>query len=128
MANISGEFEKLAVRVEASAGDDRTLATEVASILRPYLLARGIEAGDVVGPNLLSTDFVLKTVARVAPGWSIILHGKASEPDGHWRASIRPSTWRDEAEVIGLASGRDLSNTVLASLLRLLAYRAQSGS
>jgi hypothetical protein len=118
---------QLAHSIEKAPGDEKPLAKEIARALQPYLESWGAEEHKMKGRDLLSTDYVLHMIALAAPGWAILLKGKAA-PGGHWTASLRPSEARDEAEVIGHAAGPDLSNTLLASLLRVLAYRAKQSA
>jgi|GEM_PF-1928073 len=113
----------LAARAEATAGSDEALFAAVAAVFGPALAASG-DRRAVTARDLNSTDVVLHVIAHVLPGWSIRLHGRAFDPDGHWRCSLLPSEARDEAEVIGIAHGPDLSNVLMAALLRVLAYRA----
>ena len=112
----------LADQIEAAATVEASLADAIAKSAAPFLSAVG-EAGGIRAADLGSTDYVLHLVDRVAPGWSIHLRGVELEPNGHWHCALRPSDTRDEDEVIAHATGPDLSNTVLAAMLRLLAYR-----
>ncbi len=51
------------------------------------------------------TEAVLHLIDRCLPGWNIHLTGQASEPDGHWRCSLRRSDAHDDDEVVGTGSG-----------------------
>jgi hypothetical protein len=114
-------LRELADRVASSRTLVDAVAHDVAAAIVPHL-----GPGETLTAQALaSTDHVLHLVDRASPGWSIQLRGVALEPDGHWHCSIRPSEVRDEAEMMGIAKGPDLSNTVLAALLRLLAYRVE---
>jgi hypothetical protein len=48
---------------------------------------------------------VLHLVDLALPGWSIQLTGKAMQPDGHWRCSVRETRGSDEIELVGLGAG-----------------------
>ncbi|MBL9050894.1 MAG: hypothetical protein JNK19_12355 [Tabrizicola sp.] len=74
-------------------------------------------AGDVVGQLLHMVDVCL-------PGWTIQLTGKASEPDGHWRCSLRETRGSDEVEVIGLGTGRTVDLALLEALLHVAEQKA----
>ncbi|MCX7888272.1 MAG: hypothetical protein N2422_00910 [Rhodobacteraceae bacterium] len=121
------DLRDLAARTETTAGADEALFAEVAAVLAPVLAASG-DRTPLRPQDLVSTDFVLHVIAHVLPGWAIRLRGRAFDPDGHWKCSLRPSESRDEAEVIGMSSGPDLSNVLLGSLLRVLAYQAEQAS
>ena len=45
---------------------------------------------------------MLHLIDMALPGWSIQLTGKATEPDGHWRCSLRETRGSDEIEIVGL--------------------------
>lgn len=76
-----------------------------------------IGKGDNVGQLLHMIDACL-------PGWTIQLTGKASEPDGHWRCSLRETRGSDEVEVIGLGMGRVVDLALLEALLDVAAQKA----
>lgn len=62
---------------------------------------------------------LLHMVDVCLPGWTIQLTGKASEPDGHWRCSLRETRGSDEVEVIGLGTGRVVELALLEALLHV---------
>lgn len=73
--------------------------------------------GDLVGQLLHAIDLCL-------PGWTIQLTGKAVEPDGHWRCSLRETRGSDEVEVIGLGSGRVVEVALMEALLDVAEQKA----
>ncbi|WP_136646237.1 hypothetical protein [Tabrizicola sp. YIM 78059] len=73
--------------------------------------------GDLIGQLLHAVDLCL-------PGWSIQLTGKATEPDGHWRCSLRETRGSDEIEGIGLGTGRVVELALLEALLDVAEQRA----
>jgi hypothetical protein len=62
---------------------------------------------------------LLHMVDACLPGWTIQLTGKASEPDGHWRCSLRETRGSDEVEIIGLGAGRQVDLALLEALLHV---------
>ena len=72
---------------------------------------------DQVGQILHAIDLCL-------PGWTIQLTGKAQEPDGHWRCSLRETRGSDEVEVIGIGTGRVVDLALLEALLHVAAQKA----
>lgn len=74
--------------------------------------------GDLVGQLLHMIDICL-------PGWTIQLTGKATEPDGHWRCSLRETRGSDEIEVIGLGTGRVVELALLLALLDVAEQKAK---
>jgi hypothetical protein len=124
------QLEELAKNVEADQMLAGELASEVADAINSFIslqpdLPAQVGAKTVTAADLESTHRVLELVNRVTPGWTIILRGKAFEPDGHWTCSLRPSDINDDAELIGYAKGPDISNTLVATLLRVLARLTQ---
>lgn len=74
-------------------------------------------ATDLVGQLLHGIDLCL-------PGWTIQLTGKAQEPDGHWRCSLRETRGSDEVEVIGLGTGSVVEVALLEALLHVAEQKA----
>lgn len=122
MGMTSHQLEELADKIEAATTLDQDLADTAAVVIGTFLRDAGKQE-TVRASDLQSTDAVIHLVDEAAPGWSIRLKGRAFEPNGHWRCSLRSNEARDEDEFIGHAKGPDLSNTLLAALLRILAYR-----
>lgn len=60
---------------------------------------------------------VLHLVDLALPGWTIQLTGKAREPDGHWRCSLRETRGSDEDEVVGVGTGPAVALALLEALL-----------
>ena len=73
--------------------------------------------GDLVSQLLHMIDVCL-------PGWTIQLTGKAQEPDGHWRCSLRETRGSDEVEVIGLGTGQTVDLALLEALLHVAELQA----
>lgn len=73
---------------------------------------------EIVGQVLHAVDLCL-------PGWTIQLTGKASEPDGHWRCSLRETRGSDEIEVIGLGSGPVVEVALLEAFLHVAEQKAR---
>jgi hypothetical protein len=73
---------------------------------------------DLVGQLLHAVDLCL-------PGWTIQLTGKATEPDGHWRCSLRETRGSDEIEGIGLGSGPKVEVAIVLALLDVAALKAK---
>jgi hypothetical protein len=127
MPASSSQFEDLARKVEAQATLSGQLAAEVADAINAFMSTQSdtpLQAASdaVTAADFGSTHQILHLVDRVTPGWTIVLRGKALEPDGHWTCSLRPSESRDDAEVIGHAQGPELSKTLVVALLHVLAY------
>ena len=73
---------------------------------------------DLVGQLLHMVDVCL-------PGWTIQLTGKATEPDGHWRCSLRETRGNDEIEVVGLGTGPVVALALLEALLDVALQKIQ---
>ena len=106
---------------------------EAASALDDDLLAKTARFVLLVFPNappsleatLNSVEDVLHLIDTILPTWTIQLIGKAMEPDGHWRCSLRQSRGNDEDEMIGLGTGAVVGLALVAALLHV-AYQNAS--
>lgn len=97
------------------------------------LLAEAAEAARRVFPSLPTlkqpvlepVEEVLHLIDMALPGWSIQLTGKANEPDGHWRCSLRETRGSDEIEIVGLGTGPAVAVALLEALLDVALQKAQ---
>jgi hypothetical protein len=118
---ISENLNDVAHRIEGAADLDAATANLALEQVEMFLTRMGIKPqGD--WRDISSTDHVLHLVDQAAPGWSIHFDGKAFEPNGHWRCTLRPSDMRDDDEFIANAKGPRLVNVLVAAFLRLLAH------
>lgn len=108
-------IEALLKQLEAAATLDADVLNASAEAVRevfpkaphhPEVLAEPVEA-------------VLHLIDGCLPGWTIQLTGKAAEPDGHWRCSLRKTRGRDEDEFMGLGHGPTVALALLQALLRV---------
>jgi hypothetical protein len=96
-----------------------------ASTLDEALLVEAADAARLVFPTLPAlplsvpdkVEAVLHLIDIALPNWSIQLTGKATEPDGHWRCSLRETRGSDEIEIVGLGTGSVVSLALLEALL-----------
>lgn len=118
------ELNTLADAVEASpAALERDLVTSICAALAACRPDIGPASRD-----LTSTDEVLHLTDEVIPGWTISLQGKAVEPNGHWKCTLRQSSSRDNDEFIGRGKGLTVGQAVLAGTLRVAAYQARQSA
>lgn len=109
----------LAMEVEAALTLDEAIAGRAMAELRKIAGGHAIERGD-----LESTDKVLALIYAVRPGWSVSMRGVARLPNGHWRCTLRRSDTRDNDEYLGVGRGPTLPHSLLAALLKALAFAA----
>lgn len=96
--------------------------TQAAAVLRRvFPKTPEPEAGGTVPVHQL-----LHMVDVCLPGWTIQLTGKASEPDGHWRCSLRETRGSDEVEIIGIGTGRIVELALLEALLHVGEQKASN--
>ena len=116
------KIEGLLKKIEAATTLEADLLAAAADVVRavfpdaphhPEVLAEPVEA-------------VLHLIDRCLPQWSIQLTGKAQEPDGHWRCSLRKSRGSDEDEVLGVGTGPTVALALLQALLRVSLQKASS--
>ena len=75
---------------------------------------------EVMAPLQISTTDGALHVADVAyPNWTVHIHGRANDKDGHWRCTLRESDVRDSDKVIGSGRAPKLSQAILAAVMRL---------
>jgi hypothetical protein len=104
-----------------------------ASALDGALLAEASDAVRGVFPSLPAlsqpvlepVEEVLHLIDMALPGWSIQLTGKAMEPDGHWRCSLRETRGSDEIEVVGLGTGPAVALALLEAFLDVAQQKHQ---
>lgn len=116
------EITALMTRVKAAASLDDGLLAEATAALRrvfPKMSAPSTAAAEPVEQALHLVDVCL-------PGWTIQLTGKAQEPNGHWRCSLRQSRGSDEDEVIGLGSGALVALALLEALLHVARQKSRT--
>ncbi len=108
-------------RAKGASTLDGALLTEAADAARlalPSLPTDSLPAPDQV-------DAVLHLIDLALPGWSIQLTGKAIEPDGHWRCSLRETRGSDEIEIVGLGTGPVVALALLGALLDVALQKMQ---
>jgi len=108
-------------RAKGASTLDGALLTEAADAARlalPSLPTVSLPAPDQV-------DAVLHLIDLALPGWSIQLTGKAIEPDGHWRCSLRETRGSDEIEIVGLGTGPVVALALLGALLDVALQKMQ---
>lgn len=69
--------------------------------------------------KLHTTDGAILFADRAYPNWSVNIHGRANELNGHWRCSLRESDMRDNDAAVGTGKSPVLSQAILAAMLRL---------
>jgi hypothetical protein len=80
--------------------------------LVPKLAGKGLAAQAIA-----TTDGVMQLVDDIYPNWTVHVHGRANDRDGHWRCTLRENDSRDDDAVIGTGRAPVLSQAVLAALL-----------
>jgi hypothetical protein len=107
------DIDLLQRRVDAAERIDANLLAACTDA--PHAPFPGLTAppGGVADP----TDAALRLVDRCLPGWSIVLHGTATEPDGHWRCTLRRSESRDDDAVIGHGAAPGVGLSLLRALV-----------
>jgi hypothetical protein len=112
---------KVMERVKGAAALDSAMLTEATAAVRSVFPA--VPALDT--PVKEPVEAVLHMVDLALPGWSIQLTGKAMEPNGHWRCSLRETRGSDEIDVVGLGTGAVVALALLEALLSVAEQRAK---
>jgi hypothetical protein len=108
-------------RVKGASALDGATLTEAAEVVRRVFPA----VPDLEQPLPEPVEAALHLVDMALPGWSIQLTGKATEPDGHWRCSLRETRGNDEIEVVGLGTGPVVALALLEALLDVALQKIQ---
>lgn len=66
-----------------------------------------------------ATDTAMHVADQAFPDWSVHIHGRANDKDGHWLCTLRENDERDNDAVIGSGRSPVLSQAILAATLRL---------
>ena len=107
-------------RIKTAAALDAGLLSDAAAVVR-----RVFPAVPAVLPKATEpVEEVLHLIDVALPSWSINLTGKAMQPDGHWRCSLRETRGSDEIEVIGIGTGRVVEVALLEALLHVAELKA----
>ncbi|MCU0902510.1 MAG: hypothetical protein MUE83_01370 [Tabrizicola sp.] len=106
-------------RVKSAAALDNALLTEAAGVVRRVFPSVPAPRNPVLEP----LEEVLHLVDLALPGWSIQLTGKAIEPNGHWRCSLRETRGSDEIDLVGLGTGPVAALALLEALLNVAAQK-----
>ena len=69
--------------------------------------------------RIATTDGALHVADDAYPNWSVNIHGRANDRNGHWRCTLRESEIRDNDAVMGAGRSPVLSQAILAAVLRL---------
>lgn len=109
------EFATLMKRLESAGSVDGTLLQDAATMVRRVFPKAALPSPGLAEP----VEQTLHLVDVCLPGWTIQLTGKALEPDGHWRCSLRETRGSDEDAIIGLGSGRLVAVALLQGLLHV---------
>lgn len=92
---------------------DSGLLVEAAALLRHTFPSISALTEPIQEP----VEGVLHMIDLALPGWSIQLTGKAMEPNGHWRCSVRETRGSDEIEMVGIGAGAQVATALLEALL-----------
>ena len=112
-------IERLIGQIEAAAPLEATALAQAREPLRQVFP----QAQAAIAVPAASVEALLHLVDAILPNWTIQLTGKAMEPDGHWRCSLRQSRGSDEDEMVGLGAGATVGQALIAALLRVARQR-----
>jgi hypothetical protein len=107
-------IERLETRNDLTVGDMSAVALAL-SYLRPDVVTDPTATARMLD----HTDGAMHVADLAYPNWSVAVHGRANDRDGHWRCTVREGEVSDNDRVIGSGRSPVLSQAVLAALLRL---------
>ena len=107
-------IEELETRSDLSVADLDGVARGLRFLFSDQERLAGLSAKDVSG-----AEQAIHIADLAFPNWSVNIHGRANEKDGHWRCSLRESDARDNDAAIGIGRSPVLSQAILAATMRL---------
>jgi hypothetical protein len=107
-------IERLETRNDLTVGDLSAVALAL-SHLRPDVVTDPAAMARLLD----HTDGAMHVADLAYPNWSVAVHGRANDRDGHWRCTVREGDVSDNDHVIGTGRSPVLSQAVLAAVLRL---------
>ncbi|WP_208352387.1 hypothetical protein [Pseudaestuariivita rosea] len=108
-------------RLEKAEQHDATNLPDAVAFMMQNRVGDGSD-GPITVDHVKSSDAVLHLIDDVVPGWTIWITGKATEPNGQWRCTLRQSSSQDNDEFIGSGRGKVLSHALLSALLATIDY------
>lgn len=114
------DMKSLIDRIASAKAFDATVLGEAIVALKPVFP----QAELTVESDGDMTAAALHLVDQCIPGWTISLTGKAVEPDGHWRCTLREGTARDNDEFIGTGRGPTAAQAIAAALIHVAELRS----
>ena len=69
--------------------------------------------------DLGTTEGAILIADDAFPNWSVNIHGRANNKDGHWHCTLRESDGRDNDAAIGSGRSPVLAQAILAAVLRV---------
>ena len=84
-----------------------------------FLLAERLPAALAAPDAVATADGAMHVADAAFPDWSVHIHGRANDKDGHWRCVLRENAGRDNDRAIGSGRSAVLGQAILAAVLRL---------
>lgn len=69
--------------------------------------------------QIATADGALLIADAAYPNWSVNIHGRTNDRNGHWRVTLRESDIRDNDGALGVGRSPVLAQAILAAVLRL---------
>lgn len=99
---------------------DLTVAELDAVIGALDFLLPGTPSQNAAPPQRIgTTDGAMLIADEAYPNWTVNIHGRANDRDGHWHCTLRESDARDNDAAIGSGRAPVLAQAILAATLRL---------
>jgi hypothetical protein len=118
---IKADIMNVMTRIKGASALDDALLVDAADVVRRVFSSVPV----LSQPTLEPVEEVLHLIDLCLPGWSIQLTGKAMEPNGHWRCSLRETRGSDEIDLVGLGAGKVVALALLEALLNVAEQKAR---
>ena len=107
-------IDELETRTDLTVADFEGVARGLA-----FLLPEAIGPEERHAERIGTTDVAMHVADHAFPNWSVHIHGRANDKDGHWRCFLRETESRDNDAVIGSGRSPVLAQAILAAVIRL---------
>jgi hypothetical protein len=118
---IKADILNVMNRVRGASSLDAALLVDAAEVVRRVFPSVPVLSQATLEP----VEAILHLIDLCLPGWSIQLTGKATEPNGHWRCSLRETRGSDEIDLVGLGAGKVVALALLEALLNVAQQKAR---
>ena len=107
-------IDELEKRTDLTVADFEGIANGLA-----FLLPETVGSDEGMAKLIGTTEMAIHFADQAFPNWSVHIHGRANDKNGHWHCSLRENEGLDNDAVIGSGRSPILAQAILAATMRL---------